>query len=345
MKVSIIIKAWNEESNVARAIESCLRALGNVEGEVILADSLSSDRTVQIASAYPIKIVQLANASDRGCGAAPQLGYQHSSGEFIYLIDGDMALDPSFLPAALKALHDDSQLAGVGGIVKDMNLKGLEFASRAARVKADLRPGDVDRLDGGGLYRRSAIESVSYFTDRNLHAFEEFELATRLREKGWRLIRLDKLAVEHYGYEVGAYTLLWRRVTGGYALGAGEVLRAVAGRRSLFETIRKVRTLWTSLMIVAWAASMGAVWILGSSVWQMTITSGLLFITPFMLMILRRRSVKLGIYAVAAWIVLTFSAIRGLLRRRTDPCAWISSRIIQDKTLSLAPSGAARAGV
>ncbi|MBA1157006.1 glycosyltransferase [Microvirga mediterraneensis] len=334
MNVSVIIKALNEETNIARAIESSLEAVKIVGGEVILADSLSSDRTVEIASAYPIKIVQLTDAADRCCGAAPQLGFQYCSGEFIYLLDGDMAIDLSFLPAALKALQDDKGLAGVGGIVQDMNLDSLEFASRAARAKADLKPGEVDRLDGGGLYRRSALESVSYFTDRNLHAFEEFELATRLREKGWRLSRIDRLAVEHYGYEIGAYQLLWRRVTGGYALGSGELLRAMIGRSSFLETVRKIRTLWTSAVVIAWLASLILVWVAVDGMLQRAVISGLLFVAPFALMSLRRLSVSLGVYAVTAWIVLTFTAIRGLLRRRVDPRAWIPSRIVHDSTRS-----------
>ena len=44
--VSIIIKALNEERYIATAIESALIALAGLDGEVILADSGSSDRTI-----------------------------------------------------------------------------------------------------------------------------------------------------------------------------------------------------------------------------------------------------------------------------------------------------------
>ena len=77
--VSVIIKALNEQANVANAIESALRAVASVGGEVILADALSDDRTVQIARRYPITIAQLVRAADRGCGSGPQLGFGESS--------------------------------------------------------------------------------------------------------------------------------------------------------------------------------------------------------------------------------------------------------------------------
>lgn len=330
MKVSIIIKALNEEANIARTIESCIAALESIDGEVVLADSLSTDRTVEIASAYPVKIVQLASPASRSCGAAPQLGYQYCSGEFIYLIDGDMVLHRDFLLAALRVLEDDETLAGVGGIVRDMNVENLEFKSRAARVKKDLQPGEVDRLEGGGLYRRSAIESVTYFSDRNLHAFEELELATRLRAKGWRLVRLDQLAVDHYGYTIGAYQLLWRRMSSGYALGAGEIARATFTRSSFPEVFWKVRLLWISVLVLAWLAAIPAGYLVGSTMGSGAAVAGLIFIAPFLAMILRRRSLQLGLYSVVAWIVFTIGSLRGLLRPRIDPTGWIPSRLIQD---------------
>ena len=102
--VSIIIKSYNEEHNIVRAIESALRALSTIQGEVILADSASTDKTVELAKAYPIKIVSLNNPSERCCGIGPELGFRVSSGDFIFLMDADMELDEEFLPKALEVL-------------------------------------------------------------------------------------------------------------------------------------------------------------------------------------------------------------------------------------------------
>jgi glycosyltransferase involved in cell wall biosynthesis len=82
-RVSVIIKAYNEEKNIQAAIESSLRAVAEVGGEVILADSHSTDGTVALACAYPVRIVQLAHPGERSCGAGPQLGYQHARGDYV----------------------------------------------------------------------------------------------------------------------------------------------------------------------------------------------------------------------------------------------------------------------
>src|SRR5579872_4854938 len=99
--ISIIIKALNEERHIAAAIESALAAIEGIDGEVILADSASTDRTVAIAASYPVKVVSLRRMEDRSCGAGVQLGYQYSTGRYVCLIDGDMRLDRDFVAAAI----------------------------------------------------------------------------------------------------------------------------------------------------------------------------------------------------------------------------------------------------
>ena len=157
--ISIVIKALNEETKIGRCIESAVAALGELPNpsEIVLADSVSTDRTVEIARRYPVRIVQFQHASERGCGAAVQLGYQHSRGDFVMLLDGDMELLPGFLPFALKKLAREPSLAGVAGLVEDTSIKNA-FDRRRVATGAINRPlRAANWLSGGGLYRRDAI--------------------------------------------------------------------------------------------------------------------------------------------------------------------------------------------
>ena len=52
--ISIYILTYNEQVDIAECIESVI----NLSDEVIVVDSYSSDRTVEIASHYPVKVVQ-----------------------------------------------------------------------------------------------------------------------------------------------------------------------------------------------------------------------------------------------------------------------------------------------
>jgi cellulose synthase/poly-beta-1,6-N-acetylglucosamine synthase-like glycosyltransferase len=128
--------------------------------------------------------------------------FQGARGDFFCLIDGDMQLHGAFLREGLAFLAAHPAMAGVGGHVREVEVANAEFAIRAAATaaRADMRPGPVDRLDCGGLYRVAALREVGWFADRNLHAFEEMELGARLAARGWELARMDCPGVDHHGH-------------------------------------------------------------------------------------------------------------------------------------------------
>lgn len=332
--VSIVIKALNEERHIAAAIESAMAALeavrGQIVGEIILADSASTDRTVEIAVEYPIKIVTLLRPADRSCGTGVQLAYQYSTGDFICLIDGDMVLHAGFLPAALDFLAANPQHAGVGGLIVERQTGNIEYIKRARDPRSDLLPGEVTRLDCGGVYRRAAIETVGYLGDRNLHGSEEFELGARLRARGWKLARIAVEAIDHHGHSGNGYALLRRRWTSRFAFSTGEILRATFGTRAFPLVLQKLR--WELFLFAAvhawWLCLIAAAFLAGFPEAVAAVTA--VALVPFVTMALRCRSLDIGLYSVSAWNVYAAGLWPGLLHRRTDPAAWIDSVVIRD---------------
>lgn len=328
--VSIIIKAFNEERHIAAAIESALAALRGFDGEVILADGASTDATVAIAQSYPITVVRLANAEDRSCGAGAQLGFQYSRGKFLCLMDGDMRLNADFLAAGIDFLEANPKVAGVGGAVVDRDLDNLEYVKRVKRFDPDRPPGPVTRLNGCGLYRRSAVEAAGYLTDRNLHGGEELELAARLQAGGWELARIDCIAVDHYGHPGSPYRLLLRRVVSRNAFGPGEIIRASIGRPQFWFILRNDKNLFICGLVAAWWMSIAAVALFGSGLVAVLAIAGLV-IFPFAAMSLRWRSLRNAVYSIAVWNVHALCFLPGFLHPRARPANWIASTIVEDR--------------
>ena len=326
--ISVVIKALNEQEKIERTIRTSLAAIQWVGGEVILADSLSTDDTVAIGSAFPIRIVQLVDQRDRSCGIGAQLGYQYAEGEFIYILDGDMELSGEFLKAALELMGRERDVAGVGGLVEEMNLASLEYQSRAQRAPANMEPGEVVRLDGGGLYRRSAVEQIGYLTNRNLHSYEEFELAVRLRSAGWRLKRLPFPAVRHYGHTLPPYKLLNRRWRSGYVQGIGELLRSAIGKKHARLVMKELRELRLyCLVIFWWVALISSIWLIESWPLKVSLFAALLVI-PFVAMAVKKLDMQLGVYSVIAWNYYTAGLLLGMFHGQRDPTMPIRSRIV-----------------
>jgi glycosyltransferase involved in cell wall biosynthesis len=325
-ELSVVIKTLNEAAKIEACLRSVLAATDAATTEIIVADSLSDDETVAVAARFPVQVVQLAHRADRGCGSGAQLGFQYARGKRLLLLDGDMELDPAFLPAANAALDADPKLAGVAGLVVD-RVMTLEFRRRNQNPDRTAKPGLLDHLNGGGLFRMEAIQPFGFFTDRNLHAFEELDLGLRLSTAGWRLRRLDQPSVYHYGHATAAFPLLLNRWRTRYLHGHGELLRSKWGTDLWWRCFRGARL---SFAVILWWVLLLAL-LAGAFFSPIPEISAAGFVAvligPALLQCLRKHSLAMGLYSMALINFHAAGLVGGLLRPRVDPKQRIDSTI------------------
>lgn len=316
MTVTIAIKAYNEQEHIAAAIESALRVADQLGGRVVLADSASTDRTVEIARTYPIRILQLASPGERSCGAGAQLAFQGVDTPFFYLMDGDMRLDDRFVEAGLAFLREHPDCAGVGGTVVETLIANPEFRIRNEAMNREhhRRAGFVDRLDGGGLYRTSAVREAGYFANAQLRSFEEFDLAARLHAAGWKLARLPIKAVEHTGHTIGGMRLMRYRFLSGQMGGAGAVLRGAIGRRHFGFVVRRLSQVRVLVAVAVWWTAVLASVFAAHIPWAVAILAA-----PLLFLAVRRRSFSLGAYSFLYWNLSAVAMVRALLTPQKPP--------------------------
>ncbi len=90
--VSAVMPCLNEERTLVACIrkaQACFRELG-IEGEVVVADNGSSDRSVEIARELGARVV---HQPIKGYGAALMKGIEESHGEIIVMADADDSYD------------------------------------------------------------------------------------------------------------------------------------------------------------------------------------------------------------------------------------------------------------
>lgn len=329
-RISVLIKALNEEEKIERCLLSALSEARNLGGEVILVDSLSDDRTLEIANKFPdVRIVQFLSASDRGCGAATQLGFQFAKGEFVYVLDGDMVLESGFLTKALSFLEHNPDLAGVGGKVVDTHVRTASDARRVAASQTISSDQFVAELGGGGLYRRSAIETVKYLAHRWLPACEEAELGARLHANGWKLMRLSVIAVRHTGHEesdTGSLARLWKNKR---AQAPGMLIRASLCTPWGGTIRKKFWYLLVAPLVHALAVALYFfTWIFGFVV----ILPGVIYFDLGLLTALwgvlavKKRSAKKAFLSLITWHSYSVAGLLGFMRGLADPMRPIAAR-------------------
>jgi glycosyltransferase involved in cell wall biosynthesis len=104
LPLSVIITTFNEEANVAQCLESVSWA-----DETVVVDSFSTDRTVEIASGYPVKILQREYF---GSAAQKNWSLDHIRSEWVLILDADERVTPALAQEILGLLGSEPQFNG-----------------------------------------------------------------------------------------------------------------------------------------------------------------------------------------------------------------------------------------
>jgi len=182
MNASIIIRAFNAEATIARALESALsQDLPKEAFEIIIVDDGSEDRTRAILSAYERDgRVRLIRQKNGGATQAANTGFHAARGRFVALLDDDDEYMPDFLSATVARLDADPSADFVCTDYFE------EYRNVVRRVAlSDLFQTIVDNT----LYRKASLEAEGFWRADAL--FPEYDILLRTfgRWKGAHLSR------------------------------------------------------------------------------------------------------------------------------------------------------------
>ncbi|PMM04012.1 hypothetical protein BCT61_17315 [Vibrio breoganii] len=320
MKVSIVVKALNEEKKIERCLSSLVKERDQllaqgISVEIILVDSCSIDKTIEIASTFDIDIVQFKNKLDANCGSAVQLGYQRSNGDYIYLIDGDMEAKPGFINKALDYLKRNYDCAGVSGIIHDELVTSQSDRQRVNSYSRFKNVTSVKSLGGGGLYRKEAILSVGYMGHKSLESCEELELAVRLKKQNWNLVRLPIKSVSHVGHGLSDVQLVIKYFKANRFLSIGKVIKSSIGKEWYYDLIMEFKYIVLTLAINLIAIVVSLIY--GIS---LGISSWLFFnLVTFFALAIRKQCINSAFISMFTWYLSTIHALLGITKKLKRP--------------------------
>lgn len=108
-KISIVVPAHNEESNVGVLIEELEKNIPSKDYEIIFVDDGSSDATLQtlVKHAKTNKHIKYISFSRNfGHQAALRAGLAHSTGDAVISMDADLQHPPSLIPKFIELWQD-----------------------------------------------------------------------------------------------------------------------------------------------------------------------------------------------------------------------------------------------
>jgi glycosyltransferase involved in cell wall biosynthesis len=89
--ISVALITQNEEANLPKTLESVMPLVRDGRGEIIIVDSGSTDRTLEIARSYEAKIF---SEPWRGFAAQKNSAMEKATCDWVLQLDADEALEP-----------------------------------------------------------------------------------------------------------------------------------------------------------------------------------------------------------------------------------------------------------
>jgi len=104
-EVSVVMPCLNEEAAIGACIEKIRRTFdqAGLDGEIVVCDNGSTDRSVAIAEAMGARVV---HQPERGYGNAYLKGFDSPRGRYLVMGDADDTYDFTLIPEFLKALRE-----------------------------------------------------------------------------------------------------------------------------------------------------------------------------------------------------------------------------------------------
>jgi len=186
--------------NEGERLLKCLRSVRSQVECLIYVDSGSTDGSAQAAERLGAQVVNLdlsrpftaARARNEGFAAVKAL---RPKIPFVQFIDGDCELVDGWFGIAAEFMHQRNDVAVVCGRCRELNPSSSIY-NFLCDLEWDQPVGETAACGGIALVRAEPFAAVGGFMSQ-LIAGEEPELCLRLREKGWKIWRLDVEMVRH----------------------------------------------------------------------------------------------------------------------------------------------------
>ncbi len=192
MFLSIIFPAYNEDQNIEFAVREALSFLQAKDGEVIVVNDGSEDKTReivdQLAKTYPQKVRVIHHAKNLGYAATLRDGFSKASGQWIFYTDSDNQFRLSEIDLLLAESDGADIVIGYRKNRQDPWIR--KFAAKVfnaiIRIIFGVRVKDVDcafKLFDRSVFKKIKIESKGFLVDTEILT-KAFRYGMLIREVG-----------------------------------------------------------------------------------------------------------------------------------------------------------------
>lgn len=207
--VAIIIRTFNEDKHIKKLLEACYSQVTQYSFEIIVVDSGSTDKTLNIIKNYPV-IIEHIKSSEFTYGRALNIGARKSKADFGVCISAHCyPTHSSWLEELLKPFEDKNIAMVYGRQIGDGRTKFSEeqIFRKYFPEEDKILDNAIFSNNANSAFRRDCWDLVEF--DEFLTGLEDIDWAQKMSKSGMSIFYAPKACVYHIHEE--SYTQIYKR--------------------------------------------------------------------------------------------------------------------------------------
>ena len=227
MRLSVIIVSYNVYPFLDNCLRSVISALRNIDGEIIVVDNASVDRTPQLIKEHFPSVKLISNTDNPGFAIANNQAIQISKGEYILLLNPDTVVSEDTFDTCIQFMDNHPRAGAVGVRMVDGSGRFLPESKRglptlqASFLKmtgiykmfpksatlnryyqgniAEYETAKIEVLTGAFMFlRKSTLDKTGLLDDDFFMYGEDIDLSYRITRSGADIYYLPSTSIIHY---------------------------------------------------------------------------------------------------------------------------------------------------
>jgi len=229
--VGVVVIGRNEGQRLQR----CLRSLlSQGAGPIVYVDSGSIDDSVPFARSLGVIVVNLDTSIPFTMARGRNAGFEELSRRFptlrwVQFVDGDCEVRSDWIARARQVIESRAEVAAVCGRRRERHPEASIY-NRLADMEWNAPTGEVEECGGDVLFRCPVFLELGGFNPRMI-AGEEPELCVRVRERGYKILRIDAEMTLHDAAMLRFSQWWTRAVRGGHSYAEGMAMHGAGETR------------------------------------------------------------------------------------------------------------------
>lgn len=246
-QVGVVIIGRNEGERLKR----CLQSLVSKVKCIIYVDSGSTDGSVAFAESLGINVVNLDMSQPFTMARGRNAGFMHlvkldPKIRYVQFVDGDCEVVDGWINKASQELNNRSAVAVVCGRRRE-RFPDATIYNSYCDMEWNLPLGELDACGGDAMMRCDVFQQTKGFNPTMI-AGEEAELCFRIRQQGWKIVRIDEDMTIHDA-AITKFAQFWKRnVRSGHAYAERVCMHGRQPERSALLRPLKSAVIWGGIL-------------------------------------------------------------------------------------------------